>query len=111
MQETLDYTQAVSGDTKITNETITIAAGEVVEKFTPLVFDAATGHYKAAGDAATAAHLLSSFAVDATAGAKKHAAIKSICIDPDFVNYPAGMSATAKAGLFAGTPISVQSPA
>lgn len=110
MQEVLDYSQAVSGDTKITNLSITIAAGEQVEKFAPLVFDAATGHYKAATDATTEAHLLSSFPVDASAGAKKHSAIKSICIDPDFVAYPAGMPAKVRAGLFAGTPISVQSP-
>tara|TARA_R110000744_G_C19371688_1_gene562897 strand:- start:15752 stop:16090 length:339 start_codon:yes stop_codon:yes gene_type:complete len=107
----LNYDQAVSGDTKVTHTTITIAAGENVEKFAPLVHDATSGHFKAAAADATKADYLSAFAVDATTGAKAHSAIKSITIDPAFVAYPETMTDAKKSGLFAGTPISTQSPA
>jgi len=109
--QTLNYDQAVSGDTKVTHTTITIATGENVAKFTPLAHDAASGHFKAVAADATKADYLSAFAVDATSGAKTHSAIKSITIDPAFVAYPETMTDEKKSGLFAGTPISTQSPA
>ncbi|EOX3957961.1 TPA: hypothetical protein NG650_004198 [Vibrio parahaemolyticus] len=109
--ENLDYSEVITGDTDIEHVTITIASGEDVAQYTPLVHDETSGHYKAAVDATKKAQFLSSFAVDATTGAKKHTAIKAITIDPAVVAYPAGMTDELKSGLFAGTPISTQSPA
>lgn len=110
MIEELNYGQAISGDTDIEHADIVIAAGEVVQQYAPLVLDAATGTFKAVAAAGATAHYLSSFAVDATAGATKHRAIKAISIDPAYVAYPEGMTDILKAGLFVGTPINVQSP-
>jgi hypothetical protein len=110
MIEQLDYTQAISGDTDIEHADIVIAAGESVAQYTPLTFDATTGNYKAVAVDGTVAQYLSSFAVDASASATLHRAIKAISIDPAFVAYPDSMTAIKKAGLFAGTPINVQSP-
>lgn len=110
MIEELNYSQVISGDTDIEHADITIASGETVAQYTPLAFDATTGHYKAVAVDGTTAQYLSSFAVDATAAATKHRAIKAISIDPAFVAYPDAMTDILKAGLFAGTPINVQSP-
>jgi hypothetical protein len=107
---TLDYSQAVSGDTDIEHADITIASGETVAQYAPLVFDSTTGHFKAAIATDESAQYLASFAVDASAAATKHRAIKAISIDPNFVAYPDTMTDAIKAGLFAGTPINVQSP-
>lgn len=107
-QTTLDYAQHISGDTNIEHATITIAAGENVAQFTPLKFEAASGHFKAMTNAESSAQYLSAFAVDATSGAKSHAAIKAIAITPSAVNWPDGLAEEKKEGVFAGTPINVQ---
>lgn len=109
--ENLDYREVITGDTDIEHVSLTIAAGESVARYTPLVHDPATGHYKVVAADATKAQFLSSFAVDASTGAKSHMAIKAIVIDPLAVAYPDGMTDELKSGLFAGTPISIQSPA
>lgn len=108
--EQFQYAEYVTGQTLITHTCITIAQGEVIEKFTPLVHDSASGHFKAAAADTSKAHFLSSFAVDASAAPVEHSAIKSIDIDPDVVSYPDAMTEQTKSGLFAGTPISVQKP-
>lgn len=107
-QTTLDYAQHISGDTNIEHATITIAAGENVAQFTPLKFEAASGHFKAMTDLETNAQYLSAFAVNATSGAKSHSAIKAISITPSAVNWPDGYAEEKKEGVFAGTPINVQ---
>lgn len=109
MQTTQTTVETVlSSDTKIEHVSMTIKAGQVFEKFTPLVVDAASGHYIAAPSSATSAQFLSSFAVDATDGATPHRAIKAIAINADVVAWPDGMAEPAKAALFAGTPISIE---
>ncbi|MFM2476368.1 hypothetical protein [Celerinatantimonas sp. MCCC 1A17872] len=108
--ETYNYDQPISGDGPIEHVDITIAEGESVAQYAPLVLDAELGQYKVALATDTAAQFLASFAVDASAGAVVHHAIKSITIDPDFVAWPDEMTDIVKAGLFAGTPIATQSP-
>jgi hypothetical protein len=104
----LDYAQHVSGDTQIEHAVVTIASGENVAQYTPLKFDAASGHFKAMTDAESNAQYLSAFAVDATSGAVEHSAIKAIAITPEAVNWPDGYAETKKQGVFAGSPINVQ---
>lgn len=104
----LDYSTHITGDTKIEHVDVTIAAGENVKQFTPLVHDAVSGHFKATTTDSTEAQYLSSFAVNATSGAVTHRAIKAISISPEAVAWPSGMAEEKKSGLFAGTPISVQ---
>lgn len=108
--ETYNYDQPVSGCEPVENIDITIAEGENVAELTPLVRNTETGEFKAAVATDTAAQFLSSFAVDATDGAKKHRAIKAGTFDPDFIAWPEDMTEAVKAILFAGTPIGVQSP-
>ena len=105
------FQEVITGDANIEHVDIIIASGESVEKFTPLVHDAASGHFKAAVAADKKAQFLSSFSVDATSSKKAHRAIKAIAITPTVVAFPADMTEEVKTGLFAGTPISVQLPA
>ncbi|CAG9000657.1 MAG: hypothetical protein CENE_02657 [Candidatus Celerinatantimonas neptuna] len=108
--ESYNYDQPVSGDTQIEHVDITIAKGENVKQYTPVAHDADTGHFKAVAATDTSAQFLTSFAVDASTAAVAHRAIKAMDIDPDFVAWPDKMTEAVKTGLFAGTPISIQSP-
>ncbi|WP_261890269.1 hypothetical protein [Vibrio cortegadensis] len=110
--ENLDYSEVITGDTDIEHVTVIIASGEDVAQYTPLVHDETSGHYKAAVAATKKAQFLSSFAVDATSGAKKLTQLsKRLASTLLSCYHPAGMGDELKSGLFAGTPISTQSPA
>lgn len=110
-----NYETWETGSDPVYTTTVTIASGQNLAARTPLGQVKATGEFKAvdlaAIDGSQVATRMTAFPIDATAGAKQAAVIKSGSFNPELVNWPTSFDTAAKkATAFVGTPISLQLP-
>lgn len=112
--ESYGYEQWETGSDPMVTTAGTLAAGENLDKRTPLGQVAATGLFKAwdpaANDGSEKAVRLTSLAVDASAADKSSPMIKTGTFNPELVSWPVGATDAQKAVAFVGTPISLQLP-
>ena len=102
----------IVGENQITDNTGLFAAGQTIDKRTPIARLTATGELKkwspAASDGTQLGIGLTVFAVDSQAGALAAAFHDGGCFNGDMINWPADATAEQKIGCFDRTPISTQ---